>query len=116
MYSLTVTFGPGPTVWRFLFRDKARAEGYNALTSMMPSQDFHIEDDFGQCGDIKAAQIHGRMLENMDESALAYVELALFNARVQAKAQSRAEGDSTINRHMRGPAVLTPNMGGNGRM
>jgi|SRR5208337_3440856 len=116
MYSLTVTFGPGPTVWRFLFRDKARAEGYNAIPSMMPNQDLRIEDDFGQCGDIKAAQIHGRMLENLDESLIAYVEMALHNARVQAKAQSRAEGDPTINMQRRGPAVLTPNMGGNRRM
>ena len=116
MYSLTVTFGPGPTVWRFLFRTKERADSYNAVHSMMPSQDLHIEDDFGQTGDIKALQIHGRMLENMDESMLAYVEMALHNARVQSKAQSRAEGDSTINLQRRGPAVLTPTMGGNGRM
>ena len=114
MYSLTITFGPGPTVWRFLFRTKERAETCNALASIVPGSDMHIEDDFGQIGDIKAPTIHGRMLENLDESLVAYVEMALHNARVQSKAQQRAEGDPTINRQMRGPAVLTPNM--NGRM
>lgn len=116
MYSLTVTFGPGPTVWRFLFRTKERAESYSAVSSMIPNNDLHIEDDFGQVGDIKAPTIHGRMLENMDELLLAYVEMALHNARVQSKAQTRAESDPALNRMTRGPAVLTPGMGGNGRM
>ena len=113
MYSLTVTFGPGPTVWRFLYRTKEKAESYNAMPGIMPTQDWHIEDDFGQVADIKAPAVHARMLENMDESLLAYVEMALHNARIQSKAQSRAEGDQTINPRSRGPAVLTPM--GNGR-
>jgi hypothetical protein len=108
MYSLTVVFGTPATSWRFLFRSKEKAEQAIGLISDHPTQDLHIADDFGQSADIKALTIHGRMLENLDESQNAYVEMALHNARVQAKAQERAKADPAIRAAQRGPAVLAP--------
>lgn len=112
MYSLTIAFGPGPTVWRFLFKSKESAEKYRHTE--LPMQDLHIEDDYGQIGDIKAPSIHGRMMENLDESKFAYIEMGLHNERVKIMANERGRADPTIRNAMRqGPAVLTP-MGGNG--
>jgi len=52
------------------------------------------------------------MLENLDESQLAYIEMALHQARVQAKANERAQSDSVLRNAKRGPAVITPGMNG----
>lgn len=116
MYSLTIVFGTPATSWRFLFRTKERAEECNGFVSAHPTQDLKIEDDFGQCANIKAMTIHGRMLENMDESQLAYVEMQMHTWRCQLKAQERGKADASIrNAQRQGPSVLTPGMG-NGMM
>lgn len=112
MYSLTVVFGSPSTSWRFLFKSKERAEAAVGLLSDHPTQDIHVADDFGQSADIKALSLHGRMLENLDESQLAYIEMALHQARVQAKTNERAQSDSVLRNAKRGPAVITPGMNG----
>ena len=112
MYSLTVVFGTPTTTWRLLFKNKEGADQANGLLSDHPMQDMRVSDDFGQTVNIRASTIHGRMLENLEESQLAYVEMALHNARVQAKAQTRAGSDPVLRSAQRGPAVLSPLNGG----
>lgn len=116
MYSLTIVFGNPSTTWRLLFKSKEKAETATGLLSDHPTQDLHISDDFGQSANIKANTINGRMLENLDESQNAYVEMQLHNWRVQAKSQERGRADPALRAAQRGPAVISPNMGGNGMM
>ena len=108
MYSLSIAFGDVPTPWRLLFRSKERAETFRDMHKNFPNGDVVGMDDFGQEISVKGSSIHGLMLENLDESMLAYVEMMLHQAKCQAKAQTRANSDPVLTAGRRGPAVLTP--------
>ena len=113
MHSITVIVGPASL--RFLFRTKEKAESFKNFKTDHPTQDLHIDDDFGQHGEFKALSIHGVLIEDMDQSKLAAVELMLHNARIQNSAQQRAQSDQGLVRG--GPRVLSPipgNMNGIG--
>ena len=110
MYSITVIFGPASL--RFLFKTKEKAEAHKNFKTDHPTQDLIIDDDFGQHGEIKALSIHGIIIEDMDHSKLAGVEVMLHNTRVQALAQQRAQSDPGLRAAQRGPAVHTPFNGG----
>lgn len=121
MFSVTIAFGA--TSWRLLFKDGDKAENtFSAITQPVDkTQHFHAEeritfiDDFGQKACFKRAAVDAVMLENMDESKLGAIELALHNARMQASGQQRAEADPTLRAaRMTGAPILTPM--GNGRM
>ena len=115
MFSITVVFGPGPTSWRFLYKSLAGAEKYDAHLTDHPTQDLQIADDFGQKAKIKSTQIHAIMLENMEESKQAGIEVSMHDMRTKATIQARIQSDPAIRAAMqqRGPAVLTP-VGPNG--
>lgn len=113
MYALTICFGPTGTNWRLLFKTKESLE--KQRNEMPVMEQLFITDDFGQQCTIKTKQIHGTMIEDLDESKVANVEMALHGARTQASAQQRAEADPTLRaaRFAQGPAVINPM--GNGR-
>lgn len=122
MYSISICFGPTGTVWNFLFKEEERARGVaeNIETALgAPAARIGILDDFGQLFQGRVDQIHGFLLECLDESQAGQIERGLHNARVQAKAQERAMADEVISRSLRrqaaGPAVMTP-FGGTPRM
>ena len=110
VHRMTVIFGP--TSIGFLFKSKEKAESFKNFKTDHPTQDLHIDDDFGSHAEIKALSIHGIIIEDLDVSKLANVELMLHNARVQASAQHRAQSDTALNVSRRGPAVMTPFNGG----
>lgn len=121
MFSVTIAFGA--TSWRLLFKDGDKAEQcyMQASNGVDKTQQFndatHVSfiDDFGQKACFKRAAVDAVMLENMDESKLGAIELALHNARMQASGQQRAEADPTLRAsRMTGAPILTPM--GNGRM
>ena len=112
MHSVTVVFGPASL--RFMFRSKEKAEALRSFRCDHPTQDLLIDDDFGQHAEIRAASIHGVIIEDMDQSRLAGIELMLHNARIQASAQSRAQSDTQLRAAHRGPAVISPVPGANG--
>jgi hypothetical protein len=108
VHSITVIVGPASL--RFLFRTKEKAEVFKNFKTDHPTQDLHIDDDFGQHAEFKALSIHGILIEDMDQSKLAAVELMLHNTRIQNTAQHRAQSDPGIART--GPRVLSPIPGG----
>lgn len=112
MYRLSVIFGETDTNWAFLFRTKDKADSILALRTATPHTKVIFDDDFGQHAEIEASCIKGVMLENLDESRMAAVEMGLHQARVQAKAQELAKTDPILRAAMtansRGPSVLTP--------
>lgn len=110
MYSLSLIVGNLSTPIRLMYRSKERADACLGLISDHPTQDLRIEDDFGQTFHGKAPSIHGRLIENMDESLLAYVETVIFNERVKAKAVARMKADPILNPAGRG--VVAPNFNG----
>ena len=125
MHMLTVVFGPTSTSLAFLFRgeDKARTEMACICTAMddgdVDSSDFvNIKDEFGQEATIRTDDIHGAMLEDMEQSKLAHIERGLHNARTQARANQAAQSDPVLKSAMAGmspvnPAMLSP-MGNSG--
>lgn len=110
MYLLTVVFGPSPVPWAFMFHKRELVEAaFAALTASNPSV-AKITDEFGQCAMINPAQIHGVMLEDMEQSKLAQIERGLHQARTQARANQQAMSDPVLKAAaaMQGPAVLNP--------
>ena len=104
----------GPTSIRFLFKTKEKAEALKNFKTDHPTQDLHIDDDFGSHAEIKALSIHGIIIEDLDVSKLAAVEIMLHDARIRTTAQHRAQSDTQLRAAARGPSVLTPMGGMNG--
>lgn len=125
MFNLTVVFGPTNQNWMFMFKDRKSAEQTEAVLKSpsplsfttnpitgadvaipVPTQIIHIEDDFGSTATFQADQIHGFMFEDMDKSGEAAIERALNGARMQAKAQTKAQSDAVLKfAQMTGPMM-----------
>lgn len=119
MFALTIVFGPTGTTWRLLWRNKENAEaafGYYEKPTGLNLDTFNITDDFGQHCLLLRRDIHGAMLEDMDQSMNAHIQSAMHQARMQAKGQEAAETDPVLRaaRARSGPAILTPGMPANG--
>ena len=114
MFSLTIAFGETPAMWRLLFKTESPA--LVAHTRAMQPSDMPqlITDDFGQTCTIQSSAIIGCMLEDLDQSRLAGVEMMLHNARTQAQAQTQARSEPALRSAGQGPSVFVPQ--GNGRM
>ena len=114
MYCLTICFGPANTPWALMFKTQEAAEA--ALhKSVAPGLKIIIEDDFGQRAYFSTTAIHGLMLEDLSLSKLAHIERALHQARMQAEGQKMAQTDPALMHAARGPNIISPMMGGNGR-
>ena len=116
MFCLNIALGN--TSWRLLFKEEIMArDALDKLevskTSLAPCD--RVSDDFGQefSG---GAGIIGLMLEDLDQTKMAHVEMALHQARTQSLATKMAQTDQTLKADsmVRGPAIIAP-MGGNGR-
>lgn len=109
MYSLSIHFGPSPVPAQFLFKDKDKAvSSYGHATT---DGEFHIEDDFGQRGYFKSADVHAAIIEDLELGEEARIQRGLSNARGQAKANERARTDPILMRaaaQSRSPSMLTP--------
>lgn len=117
MYSLQVVFGPASAAWGFLFKAHKNAmDAYTALTNSAAPVDaspfisprLEIRDDFGQTASIHVAEVHGVLLEDMDETAKSVIERTLHQARTQIRANQQARQDATIKTE----AQLSGMMGG----
>lgn len=120
MFSVSVAFGN--QAWRLLFRTAEPAEKtFESLTQKKTDhfnlpEHIELQDDFGQRATIMRGSIHGVMLEDLDQSKVATVELMLHNTRTQVSAQQRAGSDPAIRsaQMSSGPAIISPI--GNGRL
>ena len=119
MFSLTVSFGPAPQAWVFMFRDKEKAEHTYQMITQPEAPTIMIADDFEQRAFFKMDQINGIMLEDMQQSQLAYIERVLHQARGNAKSQEAAQSDQMLRtamlRQQGQSPILTPMGAPNGR-
>jgi len=115
MFCLNIALGS--TSWRLLYREEEKARmAYIAASHFAPMNRVNLQDDFGQTFAGKCNDIHGVMLEDMDQTKMAHVEMALHQARTQSLATKMAQTDQTLKADSmaRGPAIIAP-MSGNGR-
>lgn len=105
MFCLNVALGN--TSWRLLYKTEQGALAAVALLNV--SDIAKLMDDFGQSLEVKQASIHGHMLEDLDKTKMAHVEMALHQQRTQITAQKMAETDPGLRaaRHP-GPAIIEP--------
>lgn len=106
MHALNIALGN--LCWQFLFREKEKAMTYFDQIRHSPMQTLSITDDFGQQAVI--APPFNAMLENLDESKMAHVEMALHRHRIQLQAQKQAQTDPMIRSAQLngGPRVMVP--------
>lgn len=101
----------GNTSWRLLFKEEEKArETFIFINSSPDDFRLRLEDDFGQTFSGYRHNIHGVMLEDMDKTKMAHVEMALHQARTQNLATRMAQHDPALkaNSTMGGPSVLNP--------
>jgi hypothetical protein len=99
MFSLTIVFGPGPTVWTLMFKTKEAVQtAEKFLTSEEGDSLTHhiLEDDFGQKVTVFSGDLHGWMAEDLEQSRLAHIERALHQVRTQAKGAELADADPVL--------------------
>ncbi len=121
MFSLTIAFGPGPTVWRLMWNDEEAAKkAFDTYAIPIPTTStgfakiLDLTDDFGQTLRVERASIHGVLFEEIDKSKLAHIAAILHQERTQALARQAAGNDPVLRnaRFQQGPAVLAPGMNG----
>jgi len=100
-------------VWTLMFKDKQRANvAADDLVGLPENKSFELTDDFGQECCIKASEVHGYMLEDLEQSRLAHIERALHQARTQAKGAELADADPALrqarNRAQSGMPMIQP--------
>jgi len=113
MHLLTIVFGPACINWSLMFKDPQRADKAFADLEVAKQSDgtcITIIDDFGQKAVLEVLDIHGWMLEDMEQSKMCHIERGLHQARTQARGQQMAQSDPILKNAsaMRGPAVLDP--------
>ena len=126
MFSLTIVFGPGPMVWTLMFKDREKAVAAVNDESLKPLADLldmHRRFWANRNGRQARRQIHGYMLENLDQSKFAHIEHALHQKRTKIAGDKLAEADPTIREAARrernglpmmqpmNPGLMTPNGG-----
>ena len=125
MFTITVVFGNVSAALMYRDRDVAQ-RSWSALTKNIPidrypaitsSEELTISDEFGRSIYLPTGMLYGAILEDMNSSTEATIEISMHNARTQVKAQKRASSDPELRAAQmgHGPSVLTPMGGMNGR-
>lgn len=114
MFSLTIVFGPSSAMWALMFKteEAARAKlvipfGQDECPGMIK-----LVDDFGQECTLRTAEIHGWMLEDLEQSKLTHIERALHQARTKLKGDEIARADPTLRAATQQQPILQPAMPG----
>lgn len=111
MISITVIVGN--TSFPLLYRTEEAAKA--AVETIYDGAGFSVSDDFGQTFHGTLANIRGLLVEDLDKSRLARIEMGLHNARTQIAMNKQAETDPMLRqaRMQQGPSVISP-MGNGG--
>ena len=88
MFCLNVALGN--VSWRLLFKDVDTAKVAFTILDARNGPDIKIEDDFGQTLVAHVDSMHGLMLEDMEATKLAHVEMALHQERTRVLATKMA--------------------------
>jgi hypothetical protein len=111
MFCLNIALGN--IAWRLLFKDEKNA--LNALALFNVTDTVRVIDDFGQSLEAKVSSIHATLLEDLDKTKMAHVELALHQQRMNVMATKLAQTDPQLRANAtNGGAIIAP-MGGGGR-
>jgi len=116
MFNLTICFGPTGTAWALLFKTEEKAgEAYNTYVDhKVKCAEGGVligSDDFGQSYAIPFDEIHGMMLEDLEQVEQAHVLRGVAAERIKAKFVTAATSDPTIRAAQRQQGqtpVLTP--------
>ena len=112
MFCINVALGS--TSWRLLFKDEETAnKAFDVLVLLDAQNDCKIKDDFGQVLFARTEAIRGVMFEDLDQTKLAHIEMALHQARTQNQAQKMAASDPSLRAgsNAGGPAIISPMAG-----
>ncbi len=119
MHCLSIVFNAGsPVMWKLLFREQERANTVVARFTEAPASGaIYLSDDFGQQVVVNRESLAGWMLEDLDQSKLAHIEMSLHEAKTRAMANKMAQADPGLrtSQMMQGMPQFSP-MGPNGRM
>ena len=116
MFCINVALGS--TSWRLLFRDEENAIAVGKMLEFHDNNELSVcvEDDFGQRLLAKFDSMHGVMFEDLDQTKMAHIEMALHQARTQNAAQKMAATDPSLRAGSNaGPAIISPMSNGLGR-
>lgn len=112
MFCITLALKDNPVVWTLMYKTEETASSiwhsYNIVDD--PNLAVLLADDFGQIASIQKSRVAGAMFEDLDKSALAYVERILHNTRIKARADKMAASDTELRQSSlaRGPALFDP--------
>ena len=108
MYSLSIAIGM--MSWRMLYQDEEKARAAYAVLKDTTVPTVEITDDYGQTGTFKPTACPAIMLEDMDKSKMAEVDIALHRQKTQMLAQKMAAADPAIRAASMGAGLsqLTP--------
>jgi hypothetical protein len=107
MFSLAISFGPQGQIWSLLFKEEASAKAACVAIGDIDSSST-ITDDFGQRIFITPGQIHGLLVQDLDQMIESRIQHSLNDAKAQARYNARIKTDPEIRALQNGPAVLTP--------
>jgi biopolymer transport protein ExbB/TolQ len=96
MFSLTIVFGPGPMVWTLMFKNGEEATRAKRLADNFSTDNLHLVDDFGQNCTITGKDIHGTMLEDLEQSKFAHIYRALHQTKTKIDADKMMDSDPAI--------------------
>ncbi len=113
MYSLSIAIGM--MSWRMLYQNEDRAKAAYAALKETTVPTIEITDDYGQVGMFKPMALPALMLEDMDKSKMAEVDMALHRQKTQMLAQKMAAADPAIRASMAGAGLSALSPMGNGQ-
>lgn len=112
MFMLSVCFGPNGTIWGLAFKTREAAD----VAAHGLRDEKVVSDDYGQELCIPKGQMHGILLEDLDQTQIVQEERSLRDLRMRGKIAQRAGADPAIRSALamtQGPAMINPM--GNGR-
>lgn len=117
MHCLSIVFNAGsPVMWKLVFRAEENAiKAYGSIREAGDHDIVELRDDFGQTVLAHLDRVAGVMLENLEESKLAHIEMQLYEAKARAAATKRAQSDPelrTAGMMHGGMPILSPMAGG----
>lgn len=103
MFSLSISFGPGPTTWRLMFHSEEAAQRAWDTVAMIPPPTgmlgapqtrVVITDDFGQR--LCLSEFAGMLLEDLNQTKVGHTEFAIHEMKTRAGIATRAQADPIL--------------------
>ena len=109
MFSITIALGN--VSWRLLYKsEESAAHATSIIQDTKHLSEIRVDDDFGHSLTVPTKSLHGILVEDLDKTKMAHVELGLHQARIQAAANKAGQADPGLRASAmtNSPGVLTP--------